>query len=258
MSQLTARVAFLMVGWFQSCWELLLLSTWTAAEGCGRQGERDGGCAQSRGRYRHRHTDRCTQAHALSLSCIRSVGLVILGIAAVYFSQLSHLNSITALCDIIRSEVESAQYKHLAHQVALLYQAVAHCGRPLDAYKQAIEVCVAVVCCVVSGVPLMLTPPPPFKHCSCSPSFLPPSSSSCCCCCCCYRCGSQRSRARRDPKKMAGVQRAFPPTSSSGARARACVVCCVLCVVCRVPCVVCCVPCVVCLREQPHRPARRH
>ena len=120
------------------------------------------------------HRQMHTGARSLSLSCIRSVGLVILGIAAVYFSQLSHLNSITALCDIIRSEVESAQYKHLAHQVALLYQAVAHCGRPLDAYKQAIEVCVAVVCCVVSGVPLMLTPPPPFKHCSCSPSFLPP------------------------------------------------------------------------------------
>ncbi|EGD76453.1 MORN repeat-containing protein 4 [Salpingoeca rosetta] len=61
------------------------------------------------------------------------------GLLDDYLPHMSHTNSIVTLCDILAGDVENGHLKHLAHQVALLYQAVVHCGRPLEAYRAAIE-----------------------------------------------------------------------------------------------------------------------
>eukprot|EP01147_Barroeca_monosierra_P010132 gene10132-2298_t len=52
---------------------------------------------------------------------------------------MAHINSIATLCDTIFMDIEAGRYKHTAHQVAVLYQAVVHCGRRLESYRAAIE-----------------------------------------------------------------------------------------------------------------------
>eukprot|EP00055_Hartaetosiga_balthica_P013130 m.66052 g.66052 ORF g.66052 m.66052 type:complete len:334 (+) comp8177_c1_seq2:70-1071(+) len=61
------------------------------------------------------------------------------GILDDYFANMAHINSILTLCNQIEADVEHHKYKHLAHTLALLYRAVCHSNRPLEAYKLAIE-----------------------------------------------------------------------------------------------------------------------
>ena len=81
-----------------------------------------------------------------------------------YLHSIRHISQILSLCDLLLRMCSEGRVKYIAHQLALLYQALVSAKLPLDEARISIEAC----------IPPALPPLAQYYHSSCTSPPLPP------------------------------------------------------------------------------------